>query len=117
MALVAVNGFEQRLKDEKLQQQDRQMIEAELKAFRAQVGNGVTVKPVTYRNPQSQEDEAGAEVFLEGTTEPLGWISHDHIPLLPVNSTGRAGLRQANTRSMFSVPARPGLFVLPALWV
>jgi hypothetical protein len=82
VALVAVNGFEQRLKDQRIQQEDRQRIEAELKAFRAQVCNGVTIKPVTYRNPQSQEDEAGAEVFLEGTSEPLGWISHEHLPVV-----------------------------------
>ena len=77
-----------RLKDEKLQQQDRQRIEAELKAFRAQVGNGVTIKPVTYRNPESQEDEAGAEVFLEGTSEPLGWISREHLPAVTSELTG-----------------------------
>jgi hypothetical protein len=88
VALVAVNGFEQRLKDEKLRQKDRQRIEAELKAFRAQVCNGVTIKPVTYRNPQSQEDEPGAEVFLEGTSEPLGWISHEHLPLVTSELTG-----------------------------
>jgi hypothetical protein len=82
VALVAVSGFEQRLKDQRLQQEDRQRIEAELKAFRAQVCNGVTIKPVTYRNPQSQEDGAGAEVFLEGTAEPLGWISHEHLPVV-----------------------------------
>jgi hypothetical protein len=82
VALVAVNGFEQRLKDQKLQQEDRQRIEAELKAFRAQVCNGVTIKPVTYRNPETEEDEAGAEVFLEGTSEPLGWISHEHLPVV-----------------------------------
>jgi hypothetical protein len=82
VALVAVNGFEQRLKDQRIQQEDRQRIEAELKAFRAQVCNGVTIKPVTHRNPQSQEDEAGAEVFLEGTSEPLGWISHEHLPVV-----------------------------------
>ena len=64
IALVAVNGLEQRLKDEKLRKQDRQRIEAELQAFRAQVGNGVTIKPVTYRNPQSQQEEASADVFL-----------------------------------------------------
>jgi hypothetical protein len=80
VALVAMNNFEQRLKDEQLRQQDRQTIEAELKVFRAQVGNGVTIKPVTYRNPRSQENEAGAEVFLEGTTEPFGWISQEHLP-------------------------------------
>ena len=80
VALVAVNGLEQRLKDQRLQREDRQRIEAELKAFRAQVCNGVTIKPVTYRNPQSQEDEPGAEVFLEGTSEPLGWISREHLP-------------------------------------
>jgi len=79
VALVAVNGFEQRLKDQQLQHEDRQWIEAELKAFRAQVCSGVTIKPVTYRNPESQEDEAGAEVFLEGASEPFGWISHEHV--------------------------------------
>ena len=88
VALVAVNGFEQRLKDQRLQQEDRQRIEAELKAFRAQVCNGVTIKPVTYRNPQSQEDEAGAEVLLEGTSEPLGWISSEHLPLVRSELTG-----------------------------
>ncbi len=88
VALVAVNGFEQRLKDERLQQEDRQRIEAELKAFRAQVCQGVTIKPVTYRNPQSQEDEPGAEVFLEGTSEPLGWISREHLPLVTSELTG-----------------------------
>jgi hypothetical protein len=77
-----VNGFEQRLKDQKLQQEDRQRIEAELKAFRAQVGNGVTIKPVTYRNPETEEDEAGAEVFLTGASEPLGWITQEHLPIV-----------------------------------
>ena len=80
VTLVAVNGLEQRLKAQRLQQEVRKIIEAELKAFRAQVGNGVTVKPVTYRNPQSLQDEPGAEVFLEGTTEPLGWITSEHLP-------------------------------------
>jgi hypothetical protein len=88
VALVAVNGFEQRLKDQRLHQEGRQRIEAELKAFRAQVCNGVTIKPVTYRNPQSQEDEAAAEVFLEGTSEPLGWISHEHLPAVTGELTG-----------------------------
>ena len=88
VALVAVSEFEQRLKDEKLRQQDRQRIEAELKAFRAQVGNGVTIKPVTYRNPQSQEDEPGAEVFLEGTSEPLGWIAREHVPVVTSELSG-----------------------------
>ncbi len=82
VALVAVNGFEQRLRDERLKQEDRQRIEEELKAFRAQVCNGVTIKPVTYRNPETEEDEAGAEVFLEGTSEPLAWISHEHLPVV-----------------------------------
>jgi hypothetical protein len=82
VALVAVNGFEQRLRDERLEQEDRQRIEAELKAFRGQVCNGVTIKPVTYRNPETEEDEAGAEVFLEGTSEPLAWISHEHLPVV-----------------------------------
>ena len=88
VALVAVNGFEQRLRDERLKQEDRQRIEAELKAFRAQVCNGVTIKPVTYRNPETEEDEAGAEVFLEGTSEPLGWISREHLPLVTSELTG-----------------------------
>jgi hypothetical protein len=88
VALLAVNGFEQRLKGQGLQQEDRQSIEAELKAFRAQVCNGVTIKPVTYRNPETQEDEAGAEVFLEGASEPLGWISREHLPLVRSELTG-----------------------------
>jgi hypothetical protein len=88
VALVAVNGFEQRLKDQRLQQEDRQRIEAELKAFRGQVCNGATIKPVTYRNPQSQEDEAGAEVFLEGTSEPLGWIASEHLPVITAELKG-----------------------------
>src|ERR1035441_3389724 len=88
VALVAVNDFEQRLKDEKLRQQDRQRIEAELKAFRAQVCNGVTIRPVTYRNPQSQADEPGAEVFLEGTFEPLARISREHVPVVTSELSG-----------------------------
>jgi len=88
VALVAVNDFEQRLKDQKLRQQDRQRIEAELKAFRAQVGNGVTIKPVTYRNPRSQADEPAAEVFLEGTSEPLAWISREHVPVITSELSG-----------------------------
>jgi hypothetical protein len=48
----------------------------------------VTIKPVTYRNPRSQENEAGAEVFLERTSEPLGWISRDHVPLVTGELTG-----------------------------
>ena len=88
VTLVGMNGLEQRLKDEKLRQRDRQRIEAELKDFRAQVGNGVNIKPVTYRNPQSQENEPGADVFLEGTSEPLGWISQDHLPLVTGELTG-----------------------------
>ena len=74
--------FEQRLKDQKLQQEDRKRFEAELNAFRAQVCNGVTIKPVIYRNPETEEDEAGAEVFLEGNSEPLGWISQEHLPVV-----------------------------------
>ena len=46
------------------------------------------ISPVTYRNPQSQEDEPGAEVFLEGTSEPLGWISREHLPLVTSELTG-----------------------------
>jgi hypothetical protein len=48
----------------------------------------VTIKPVTYRNPQSREDEPGAEVFLEGTSEPLAWISSEHLPLVTSELTG-----------------------------
>ena len=92
VALVAVNGFEQRLKDQKLQQEDRQWIEAELKAFRAQVCNGVTIKPVTYRNPESQEDEAGAEVFLEGASEPLALDFPRACVRRNGRTQGRAGL-------------------------
>ncbi len=88
VALVAVSGLEQRLRDERLKREDRQRIEAELKAFRAQVCNGVTIKPVTYRNPRSREDEPGAEVFLEGTSEPFGWISAGHLPLVKSELTG-----------------------------
>jgi hypothetical protein len=75
-----VNGFEQRLKDKNLERADRQRIEDELKAFRAQVCNKVTIKPVTYRNPESQEDEAGAEVYLDGSSDPLGWITQEDLP-------------------------------------
>jgi hypothetical protein len=88
VALVAVSGLEQRLRDERLKREDRQRIEAELKAFRAQVCNGVTIRPVTYRNPRSREDEPGAEVFLEGTSEPFGWISAEHLPLVKSELTG-----------------------------
>jgi hypothetical protein len=88
VALVAVSGFEQRLRYERLKQEDRQRIEAELKAFRAQVYNGVTIKPVTYRNPRSCEDEPGAEVFLAGTSEPIGWIPGEHLPLVKSELTG-----------------------------
>jgi hypothetical protein len=48
----------------------------------------VTIKPVTYRNPESQEDEPGAEVFLEGASEPLGWISPDHLHLVTSELSG-----------------------------
>ena len=85
---MAVNGFEQRLKGQGLQQEDRQRIEAELKAFRAQVGNSVTIKPVTYRNPETEEDEAGAEVFLEGASEPVGWITQEQLPIVKGELTG-----------------------------
>ena len=88
VALVAVSGLEQRLRDERLKREDRQRIEAELKAFRAQICTGVTIKPVTYRNPRSREDEPGAEVFLEGTSEPFGWISPAHLPLVKSELTG-----------------------------
>jgi hypothetical protein len=88
VALVAVNNFEQRLNDRNLKRADRQRIEAELKAFRAQVCNGVTIKPVTYHNPRSQEHEAGAEVFLEGAAEPLAWISPDQLPLVKGELSG-----------------------------
>jgi hypothetical protein len=79
VALPAVNGFEQRLKDMTLKQQDRQRIEAELKLFQSQVGQRVTIKPVTYHNPKTRQDEPAAEVFLEGNREPLCWISREHV--------------------------------------
>src|SRR5208337_1655089 len=48
VALPAVNGFEQRLKDIAIKQENRRRIEAELKLFQAQVAQRATVKPVTY---------------------------------------------------------------------
>jgi hypothetical protein len=88
VALPAVNGFEQKLKDMTLKQQDRQRIEAELKLFQAQVGQRVTVKPVTYRNPKTRQDEPAAEVFLEGNREPLCWISREHVAAVTRELTG-----------------------------
>jgi hypothetical protein len=79
VTLEAVSGFEQRLKNPSLQEEDRKVVEAELKTFKSQAGNHVTIKPVTYRNPETEEDEAGAEVFLEEASEPLGWISPKHL--------------------------------------
>jgi hypothetical protein len=80
VALPAVNGFEQRLKDVTLKQQDRQRIEDELRLFQAQVGQRVTVKPVTYHNSKTRQDEPAAGVFLEGNSEPLCWIAREHVP-------------------------------------
>jgi len=88
VALPAVNGFEQRLKDITLKQQDRQRIEAELKLFQSQVGQRVTVKPVTYHNPKTRKDEPAAEVFLEGNSEPLCWIAREHVPAVTRELTG-----------------------------
>jgi hypothetical protein len=88
VALPAVNGFEQRLKDITLKQQDRQRIEAELKLFQSQVGQRVTVKPVTYHNPKTRQDEPAAEVFLEGNSEPLCWIAREHVPAVTRELTG-----------------------------
>jgi len=88
VALPAVNGFEQRLKDMTLKQQDRQRIEAELKLFMDQIGQRVTVKPVTYRNPQTHQVEPGAEVFLEGNSEPLCSISREHVSAVTRELTG-----------------------------
>jgi hypothetical protein len=88
VALPAVNGFEQRLKDITLKQQDRQRIEAELKLFQSQVGQRVTVKPVTYHNPQTRQDEPAAEVFLQGKSEPLCWISREHVAAVTRELTG-----------------------------
>jgi hypothetical protein len=79
VALPAVNGFEQRLRDERLKQEDRQRIEAELKLFQSQVGQRVTVKPVIYHNPKTRQDEPAAQVFLQGKSEPLCWISRQHL--------------------------------------
>ena len=88
VALPAVNGFEQRLKDITLKQQDRQRIEAELKLFQGQVGQRVTVKPVTYHNPKTRQDEPAAQVFLEGKLEPLCWISREHLSGVTRELTG-----------------------------
>ena len=88
VALPAVNGFEQRLKDMSLKQQDRQRIEEELKFFQDQVGQRVTVKPVTYHNPKTRQDEPAAEVFLEGNSEPLCWISREHVSAVTCELTG-----------------------------
>jgi len=88
VALPAVNGFEQRLEDMTLKQQDRQRIEAELKLFQAQVGQRVTVKPVAYHNPKTRQDEPAAEVFLEGTSNPLCWISREHVSAVTRELTG-----------------------------
>ena len=88
VALPAVNGFEQRLKDMTLQQQDRQKIEEELKLFRDQVGQRVTIKPVVYHNPKTRQDEPAAQVFLEGKPEPLCWISRDHVSAVTRELTG-----------------------------
>jgi hypothetical protein len=62
-----------------LKQQDRQRIEAELKLFQSQIGQRVTVKPVTYHNPKTRQDEPAAEVLLEGNAEPLCWIAREHV--------------------------------------
>ena len=88
LGLLAVNGFEQKLKDEALEQEDRKQIETELKNFQAQVCQGVVVKPLAYHNPESQQDEPGAAVFLEGKAEPLGWIAREHLPAVTGELTG-----------------------------
>jgi len=88
LALPAVSGFERKLKDATLKQQDRQRIEAELKLFQAHVGQRVTVKPVTYHNPQTCQDEPAAEVFLDGNSEPLCWIAREHVPAVTRELTG-----------------------------
>jgi hypothetical protein len=88
VALPAVNGFEQRLKDSTLKQQDRQRIEAELKLFRSQVGQRVTIKPVIYHNPKTRKDEPAAQVFLQGKSEPLCWISREHLSRVTRELTG-----------------------------
>jgi hypothetical protein len=88
VALPAVSGFEQRLKDATLKQHDRQRIEAELKLFQDQVGQRVTVKPVTYHNPKTRQDEPAAQVFLEGKSEPLCWVSRGHLSAVTRELTG-----------------------------
>jgi hypothetical protein len=88
VALPAVNGFEQRLKDITLKQQDRQRIEAELRLFQDHVGQRVTVKPVMYHNPKTRQDEPAAQVFLEGKLEPLCWISREHLSGVTRELTG-----------------------------
>jgi hypothetical protein len=88
VALPAVNGFEQRLKDITLKQQDRQRIEAELRLFQDHVGQRVTVKPVMYHNPKTRQDERAAQVFLEGKLEPLCWVSREHLSGVTRELTG-----------------------------
>jgi hypothetical protein len=88
VALPAVNGFERRLRDERLKQEDRQRIEAELKLFQSQVGQRVTVKPVIYHNPKTRKDEPAAQVFLQGKSEPLCWISRQHLSRVTRELTG-----------------------------
>jgi hypothetical protein len=88
VALPAVNGFEQRLKDITLKRQDRQKIEAELRLFQDQVGQRVTIKPVIYHNPKTRQDEPAAEVFLQGKSEPLCWISREHVSAVTRELTG-----------------------------
>jgi hypothetical protein len=88
VAPAAVSGFEQKLKDATLKQQDRQRIEAELKLFQDQVCQRVTVKPVTYHNPKTRQDEPAAEVFLQGKSEPLCWISREHVSAVTRELTG-----------------------------
>jgi hypothetical protein len=88
VALPAVSGFEQKLKDATLKQQDRQRIEAELKLFQDQVGQRVTVKPAIYHNPKTRQDEPAAEVFVEGSREPLCWISREHVSAVTRELTG-----------------------------
>ena len=64
------------------------MNSAELQLFQDQVGQRVTVKPVMYHNPKTRQDEPAAEVFLQGKSEPLCWISREHVSAVTGELTG-----------------------------
>ena len=43
---------------------------------------------VIYHNPQTRQDEPAAEVFLQGKSEPLCWISREHVSAVTRELTG-----------------------------